>query len=151
MKNNTNYPKTVMADTCFWIAYFDPRDDNHKEAKEWSKIIFDYSILCPFPTLYEFLNTRFSRRPEFIRKLDIMIKKGLLEYVYDDKYRVNIINAYIEGNKFFSQYSLVDLIINRMIEDVDLKIDSLFTFNQKDFMTACHKRNIEMLPRIKVR
>jgi predicted nucleic acid-binding protein len=149
MKNNSKYPKNIMVDTCFWIAYCDPSDGKHTEAIEWSKKIFDYPVLCPFPTLYEFLDTRFSRRPEVINEFDNMIKKGLLKFVYDDKYRDNIVNGYIEGNKFFSQYSLVDLIINRMIEDVNLKIDYLFTFNQEDFKRACNKRNIEMLPQYK--
>jgi predicted nucleic acid-binding protein len=134
-------------DTCFWIAYFDPTDSQHKDAREWSKTIFDYHVICPFPTLYEFLNTRFSRNKyKRINEFDMLIKKKIIEFIYDDNYRNDILDDYIEKNKYFPQCSLVDMVINRMIDDINLKINYLFTYNSKDFINVCNKRNVELLP-----
>lgn len=141
------YPKNIIVDTCFWIAYFDPDDNNHDDARDWANIIFDYYVLCHFPTLYEFLNTKFSRKKGLIDEFDRLLKKNVLNMIYDDTYRTDILSDYIESNKHFSQYSLVDMIINRMIDDVNLKIDFLFTYNSKDFITVCNKRNVEILPK----
>jgi len=147
MKIIEKYPKNIIVDTCFWIAYFEPTDNQHKNAREWSEVIFDYHVFCPFPTLYEFLNTRFSRKKNNqINEFDVLIKKKVISFIYDDDYRKNILNSYVDTNKYFSQFSLVDMIISRMIDDINLKIDYLFTYNSKDFIRICNKRNVELLP-----
>jgi predicted nucleic acid-binding protein len=69
------YPKNIIVDTGFWIAYFDLKDSNHYNANKHSEYIFNFSVLCPFPTLYEFLNTRFSRNRKQIAEFDKLIKK----------------------------------------------------------------------------
>ena len=140
-------PKKIIVDTCFWIAYFNPTDNHYKDAREWSEIIFNYHVICPFPTLYEFLNTKFSRNKyKQINEFDMLIKKRIIEFIYDDNYRDNILDDYIEENKYFPQCSLVDMVINRMIDDTNLKINYLFTYNSKDFIKVCNKRNVELLP-----
>jgi len=141
------YPKNIIVDTCFWIAYFNPTDNHYKDAREWSEIIFKNHVICPFPTLYEFLNTKFSRNKyKQINEFDRLIKNGLIEFIYDDNYRDNILDDYIGENKYFPQSSLVDMVINRMIDDTNLKINYLFTYNSKDFIKVCNKRNVELLP-----
>jgi hypothetical protein len=69
-----------------------------------------------------------------------------MEYIFDNDYRSNIINDFILYNKKAKYISLVDLIINRIIEDVNVKIDYIATFNKYDFFATCIKRNIEFLP-----
>ena len=140
------YPKNIIVDTGFWIAYFDPKDSNHYNANKHSEYIFSFSVLCPFPTLYEFLNTRFSRNRKQIAEFDKLIKKDILNLVHDDDYRENILYDFIEENKYFSKFSLVDMIINRMIDDINLKVNYLFTYNKKDFIDICNRRKIEILP-----
>lgn len=142
---HNKYPKNIIVDTGFWIAYFDPKNKYYANANEWAEIIFNYSILCSFPALYEFLNTRFSRREKSINEFDILLKKGILNLIYDDMYREDILYDFVERNRYFSRFSLVDIIINRMIDDINLKVDYLFTYNAKDFITACNERNIEIL------
>jgi hypothetical protein len=66
--------------------------------------------------------------------------------VHDDDYRENILYDFIEENKYFSKFSLVDMIINRMIDDINLKVNYLFTYNKKDFIDICNRRKIEILP-----
>jgi hypothetical protein len=41
--------------------------------------------------------------------------------------------------------SLVDTVIREMLSDESLKIDYLITFNIKDFIDVCSRRNITIL------
>lgn len=142
---NNKLPKNILTDTGFWIAYFEERDEHHKSAQELSSVIFDYNIILPFPTLYEFLNTRFSRRSKHISELESLIQKLNIIYVYDDIYRSELIEKFIIMNKEKQAISTVDMIINQILEDVNVKIDYIVTFNEKDFFNTCKKRNIEIL------
>jgi len=139
-------PKKIIADTGFWIGYFEQRDQYHDEAVIISEDIFPHTIICPFPSLYEYLNTRFAKNNKYILEYEKLVNKLNMEYIYDNDYRENIIYDFISYNKKSGQLSLVDIIINKMIEDVNIKIDSMVTFNKKDFYRACKKRNIELLP-----
>jgi hypothetical protein len=69
-----------------------------------------------------------------------------IEYIYDDEYRVNIIDDFILRNKILQKISLVDMIINQIIEDVNINVDYIATFNRSDFMASCIKRGIDFLP-----
>jgi predicted nucleic acid-binding protein len=154
-------PKNIIADTGFWIAYFEERDQHHAAAHEFSKHVFKNKIICPFPSLYEFLNTRFARNSKRIEKYKEILSKLDIEYIYDDKYRKNdknhIVSDFISLNMLSlntrtrkpKYMSLVDLIINRIIEDVNVKIDYMATFNLDDFARTCQKRNIEFLQNIR--
>jgi predicted nucleic acid-binding protein len=138
--------KKIIADSGFWIGYFHQRDQHHEDAITIAQDIFSHTIVCPFPSLYEFLNTRFTRNNNTIFNFEIILQKLNIEYIYDDNYRSNIIPDFISYNKKSCQLSLVDLVINRIIEDPNIKIDCMVTFNKKDFYANCIKRNIELLP-----
>ena len=145
--NVKKYPINILLDSCFWIAYFNQDDNHHNDARVWSENIFDYNIYCPFPTMYEFLNTRFSRNKyNQINEFNLLIKKGVINLIYDDDYRNNILMDFIELNKYYPKSSLVDIVINRMIDDIRLNIHYVFTYNPEDFIEICQKRNIELLP-----
>ena len=145
MKNTS--PKNILTDTGFWIAYFEERDEYHKIAQELSSVIFDYNIIIPFPSVYEFLNTRFSRRSKQVNELELLFHKLNIVYVYDDAYRTELIQKFIRINKGKRTISAVDMVINQILEDVNIKIDCIVTFNEKDFFHSCKKRNIEILAR----
>lgn len=146
MMKNTS-PKNILTDTGFWIAYFEERDEYHKIAQELSSVIFDYNIIIPFPSVYEFLNTRFSRRSKQVNELELLFHKLNIVYVYDDAYRTELIQKFIRINKGKRTISAVDMVINQILEDVNIKIDCIVTFNEKDFFHSCKKRNIEILAR----
>jgi len=40
--------------------------------------------------------------------------------------------------------SLVDMVMRLMLDDVNVRVDGLLTFNQKDFHDVCRKRGLEM-------
>ena len=138
--------KRIITDTGFWIGYFDQRDQYHKEALIIADIIFSHTIICPFPSLYEFLNTRFTRNNKRIDDLELLLNKLSVIYVYDYDYRFDVISDFISRNKKLNKISLVDLVINRIIEDDNMNINCMVTFNKSDFSANCMKRNIEIIP-----
>jgi predicted nucleic acid-binding protein len=137
--------KNILTDTGFWIAYFEERDAHHSDAVAIASVAFSHKIICPFPSLYEFLNTRFARSARKINDYELLLKRLDVEYIYDEEYRIDSIDNYILYNKKSKHISLVDLIINQIIEDVNVKIDYMVTFNKKDFFETCGKRNVEFL------
>ena len=66
--------KGIVADTCFWYALFNERDEHHANALQIEEDIVNFDILIPWPTLYETINTRFIKkeknRQAFKRYLD---------------------------------------------------------------------------------
>ncbi|MHB9292469.1 hypothetical protein Holit_01567 [Hollandina sp. SP2] len=46
--------KNIIANTGFWIGYFDENDSHHHDAIETAQLVFENKIICPFPSLYEF-------------------------------------------------------------------------------------------------
>ena len=137
--------KVVLSDTGFWIGLFESRDENHKKSLLIYDIIKDYKIIIPWPSLYEFLNTRLSRNILNIIKLEKFLKDHDIYYLDDTNYKSNILELYISQNKINQKISLVDLVLIRMIEDKNINIDYLITFNKKDFFKYCQKRKIELI------
>ena len=139
-------PKRILIDSGFWMGYFERKDQYHNVAISIAQDIFSHTVLCPFPTLYEFLKTRVAKNIKYVLDYENLLAKLNIEYIYDDKYRFNILNEFILANKKSSQMSLVDLVINKMMTDTSIKIDCIATFNKKDFIKNCRNRNIEMIP-----
>ena len=41
--------------------------------------------------------------------------------------------------------SLVDMVMRLMLEDVNVRVNGLLTFNRRDFYDVCRRRGLEML------
>jgi predicted nucleic acid-binding protein len=59
----------VLIDTCFWISLYDPKDENSEKAEQIAEILSNrqHEIILPFPTLYEFVNSKLSRNKNSVR------------------------------------------------------------------------------------
>ena len=74
------------------------------------------------------------------------MKSNKVEFIYDETYRDEALNnTYSIHRKTVPQISLVDSIIREILKDINVKIDFLVTFNQKDFKDVCDIRNIELI------
>ena len=71
---NARIPKTVLADTCFWFAIYDSKDQYHKEAIEIYEHIQNATIIIPWPTLYEVLNTYFVKQQIWMIQFEKLLK-----------------------------------------------------------------------------
>jgi predicted nucleic acid-binding protein len=133
--------KSIIIDSCFWFALFDNRDPYHEDAMLFYEYIVPHTLVLPWPTLYEALNTRFSRRRASVEKFYSIIRTHSTYLVPDNEYRD------ISLEYFFNQrrpFSLVDIVIRNIILDESIKIDAIVTFNEADFIDICSKRGIEL-------
>lgn len=61
-------------------------------------------------------------------------------------YREDALSEVFENNKYHgTTYSLTDSVIREILKDVDIKINFLVTFNERDFRDVCDQRLIEII------
>lgn len=136
----------VIFDTGFWRAVYDNQDDYHKQSISISEKIIDsgeYRIVIPFPTMYELLRTEFVKKKSILHNLNKTITSNPhVELIYDEAYRDK---AYEEMVSTRRNLSLVDCIVRVMLEDANLKITGIVTFNNGDFDDICRKKQIELI------
>lgn len=121
----------VLVDTGFWIALFDPGKDpeNQLEAERIADEIADEVIIMPFPTLYEFVNSRLSRRESKLLFERLLIRPNVIK-LNDIKYRdIALKNYFAKKAHDFTDASLVDEVLKLIILDENLSIDYLASFD----------------------
>lgn len=75
-----------------------------------------------------------------------LLEKSSTIIVSDVRYKEKALSSVLDYNIHFKRpMSLVDRIIRLMLEDVDLNINSLITYNTKDFVDLCSKKGITLL------
>lgn len=135
--------KNVLVDSCYWIGLFYERDQHHKSARELEGYISRHKVLIPWPTLFEFVDTRLVRRREDSIRFRRFVEGENAELIDDVPYRPGAMEG-VFGNPRGS-FSLTDFMLRAMIEDVNLSINALVTSNNKDFFDVCATQNVELL------
>ncbi|MDN3724954.1 hypothetical protein QRD02_11210 [Aequorivita sp. SDUM287046] len=136
----------IIIDTGYWYALFDSRDKYHIDANNLSEFLELGNVLIPYPTLYESLNTRFSKRRQWMEEFEKIIQRGNVTLVDDSDYKDIALNLTFETILLQNRpISLVDTIIRIMLDDKNLKIDYLLSFNLNDFFDVCQRRRIQVL------
>jgi predicted nucleic acid-binding protein len=137
---------TLLADADFWYAFFDGREGQHDSASTRGQIIAQAKIAVPWPILYEVINTRFIKDPGRVNRFDLLLKDRRTVLIDDVPYRNQALHATIrESQNRLRTISLVDMVIRFILDDPNVRIDAILTFNQSDFADVCRKRRIEML------
>ena len=137
-------PKNVLIDSGYWIALYGDDDAHHDDALLINEYLFAHRLIIPWPSLYEFLNTKFFKRPI---SLTLFRKTILLPNVIripDSDYRESAFTNFLSPRNLGRRLSLVDLVIREILADESVKINSMVTFNEKDFADACAMRKIEL-------
>jgi predicted nucleic acid-binding protein len=138
--------KTVIVDTGYWLALFDARDPLHKQAYTKVCYIESLTVLFPWPTLYETLRTKFVKNQPGINALDRVLKQRNVHIIDDIPYRVDALEeTLIKAHRSKRNISLCDMTIRLMIEDVNLRINFILTFNEKDFSDVCRSKKVQIL------
>ncbi len=136
----------VLIDTGYWCALFDARDSRHKEAENKSHFVDSLGIIVPWPTVYETLRTRFVKNRYCVDGFDRLLKRPNVTIVPDEKYREIAYKKTIDEARIGKRsISLCDMTIRLMLQEVDLKIRALLTFNHRDFADVCRSSKVEML------
>ena len=135
----------IIVDTCFWIALYDTRDNDHKWAEDtWDKLQHSNKFLVPYPTMYEFIGTRLMKKKEnieFFRKLFDNV--NLIQRISDEEYKEDALQLSLQTTQ--RTISLVDHTIRLMLADDRIKKHALLTLNVKDFVDVCQSKHIPMI------
>ena len=130
------FPRFVLLDSGFWIGLLDPRDEQHARCHRISEKIQDFHVLVPWPTLYEFVNTRNMHRPDHVARLGAAFRMPGVRRIDDGPYREDALAECLASHARRRPMSLVDCVLRHMIADVNLHMDTLVTFNLRDFGDA---------------
>lgn len=136
--------KKVLVDTGFWIALLTKSDEHHTTALILEEDLAVHHLLIPWPTLFEFVDTRLARKASDAARLRRLLLREGNELINDLPYRDRSLEFTLgtRGHTF----SLVDHILRSIMEDPEVNIDGFVGFNHDDFYDVCARRNIEMLP-----
>lgn len=138
--------KGVVLDAGYWYALFDTRDALHTEADAKASHIDSLTVVFPWPTLYETLGTRFVKNRLGIDGLARVLKRPNVRFIDDSPYRGFALDAVLREARLGKRaISLCDMVIRLMIEDVNLRIHAMLTFNEKDFSDVCRSSRVEFL------
>jgi predicted nucleic acid-binding protein len=139
--------KRRLVDTGFWISLYEERSEYYDKAQTLLEKIEEdegFEIILPFPTLYEFVNTRFARRITRINAFEAFIRQPHVKLWDDTIYQEAALADFFEKNKQGRSLSLVDCVIRQMLDDTDLNIEGLICFNLGDFIDICRERKIQI-------
>ncbi len=133
----------LLADTGYLIALYDERDEHYAVAQRNKRLLDLHPVVLPWPVLYETINTRFARRPSVLTRIDSIIAKADTLLLDDSPYREG---AYRQLRRTSRKrpLSLVDAVLRAVIEDENVRISGLLTFNAKDFLDLCYPRHVDL-------
>lgn len=139
--------KYVLTDSCFWIGLIDDTDQHHRDSMIISEVVEDSILILPYPCLYETVNTRLTRQKERLALFEQLINKSNVRVISDSLYREVALDKVFSRNRKFDDYSpsLVDAVLREMILDINIKMVYFISFNERDFVDVCVKRNIEFI------
>ncbi|MYF91732.1 MAG: hypothetical protein F4049_13390 [Gemmatimonadetes bacterium] len=137
---------TLLVDSGFFFALFDPRDQHHGDAFKKQDWLEALSVVVPWPILYETINTRFIRRPETIVRFESILRAQDTVFIDDSPYRLDAYEDVLARAKTQrNAMSLVDAVLCAILADPNVRIDAMLTFNSSDFGYICNVQKVELL------
>ena len=136
-------PKNILIDAGFWIALYTERDQWHQDATLYDEYLTVHKLILPWPSFYEFLNTRFAGNQSGMLSFRKRILQPNVVRLLDSPYREPALTKFLELTRTGRRLSLVDLVMREILSDESAKIDAMVTFNESDFADLCALRRIE--------
>ncbi|MDY4789554.1 MAG: hypothetical protein SO179_03180 [Bacteroidales bacterium] len=137
--------KSILVDTGFWFALYNKKDQHYNEAQELIGYLSRYEIIIPYPTLYETVNTRFSKNTKQLEEFRSLLRGNNFKFIDDTRYIEGLLDQTFDSALNLKPYSLVDMVIRRILDDNTIRISSMITFNKGDFIDVCQRRNIAFI------
>jgi len=137
-------PGRVMVDTGYWYAICDRREQAHSAATTRFAAYEGHGIILPWPCLYETLRTKFVRNSGAMQRFAAISKRPNVEHLDDSSYRDAAFEQTMRTARM-RPMSLVDMVMRLMLEDVNVRVNGLLTFNRKDFHDVCRTRGLQIL------
>jgi predicted nucleic acid-binding protein len=136
----------TIVDTGVWFAIFDKGDERYEEGQEKAKLLDMLQLVIPWPTMYEALRTKLVKKKDALRKFETFLKSTSIIYLDDKFYREEAFQLSFESTlRKKRPLSMVDCLIRLLIEDVNVNVQFLATFNRRDFIDVCDRRGIEII------
>jgi predicted nucleic acid-binding protein len=138
--------RVALVDTGFWYAALDKNDQYHQDAQSKIETLMGLRYVLPWPTLYETLNTSFARDRDRLRKFERFLKRPNAVLLDDATYRTRALERTLSSAGGRGRaFSLVDNILRLIIEDRNVKLHCLFSYDRRDFVDVCTQRRIELI------
>ena len=128
----------------FFFALRDGRDQHHSAAMDKQGLLDVRPIILPWPVLYETLNPRFVGLPGALAWFERLVLSPNTNRLDDSWYREASFNSVLASAPR-RRLSLVDAVLRSVIEDRNVPVAGILTFNPKDFVDACRQHRVEML------
>lgn len=136
----------ILVDTGIWLAMFDRRDQHQARLEEVAEYLEIYDLVLPWPTLYETLRTRLSKNRRALQQFELYLKRPNITFLDDEPYRAAALDlCFSSALQWYRPLSMVDCLIRLILEDVNVKVSALATFNERDFIDICQKRKVEII------
>ena len=135
----------LLVDTSFFFALFNERDQHHTSARGLKGWLDDLPIILPWPVLYETVNTRFSRQRGNLAQFRAIAELPSTVLLDDSPYRLESYGTVMMTTRTGSPISLVDTVLRAVLEDVNVPVGAMLTFNHADFADICARCNVELL------
>lgn len=138
----------ILIDSGFWFALYNSHDQYHSKTFDMMEYINTdiNTIIIPYPTLYETINTKFSSDIISMEKFRKILEDPNVFKLPDDDYREDALDLTFKHSLINKRnLSLTDNIIRLILDSEKFNIDYLITFNVKDFSDICQKKNIKIL------
>jgi hypothetical protein len=124
---------------------FDNRDPYWGQTTGKEELIELFAVVIPWPIMYETLRTRMARNRRSMQGLEVYLKRPHLNFLDDSPYREGALDQSLSFSlRGFRPLSMVDCLIRLILEDVNVMVHYLATFNDRDFRDVCQKRRIEI-------
>jgi predicted nucleic acid-binding protein len=141
-----NLRRNLIVDAGYWFALFTPSDQHHNAAHARANHIDRLRVIFPWPTLYETLGTKFVKNPRGMEQIERLLGGPKAALIDDAPYRDKALDVTLREARLGKRsLSLCDVLIRLLIEDTNLQIAALLTFNVKDFHDVCLSKNVDIL------
>lgn len=113
---------------------------------EKAEVLGQCQVVIPWPTMYETLRTKFVKKAPALHQFRTYLKHPRVQYLDDVSYREQAMEiAFSSALVDRRPLSMIDCLIRLIMNDSNVRIDVLATFNPKDFADVCRKRRIELI------
>lgn len=122
MKGSNQY---VLCDSGFWISLYYPLKDPKatEEAQALAELIDNCIICIPWPTMYEFLNSKLSKTGGMLEFQKAVHSSNKI-LISDSKYKEDaLVNLFQANRDTPNDVSLVDEVLKLIINDRDYRFD----------------------------
>jgi predicted nucleic acid-binding protein len=138
---------SVLVDTGVWYALSDPTDRTVTQGvlDDIQARIEPHSVIVPWPIAYETLRTSFVRKRFALERFEQKLKSPRVTLIDDSPYRDDALalsfDSSLRGRR---PLSMVDCVMRILLDDINVRIPYLATFNARDFADVCMHRRIEL-------